>query len=224
MNRRELLGLGGIVLGTVGVAGCYQWRNADGQDGSDSDAGSPEDSSESPPGDAPPESDGQNNTGTEDQQQDGVSDGTDSPAEEDQNQSQGEADGQGQDQQEQQDQEQEQEQNQDQNQDQSPPAEDPQSAVTILEHEYVFTAADDPRYGSDEFSVRFRFCNESAHPVRDVRIDGYVYVSGQPVGHEYLEYSRIDGGAKLTDELPFFVENPEQIDNYSLEVTAAQWA
>lgn len=203
MNRRELLG--SIGLGTVALAGCYgasQYIGSDGTDGSSGDESGP-------PGDGPAESPGQNSS------PDNATD--DSPG------SDGES---GQQDQENQSQDQEQEQNQSQSdgQDQSPPDEDAQSAVEILEHEPVVETPSDPRYGSAEFAIRFRVCNTSRHPLSDVRLDGYAYVGDQQVGHDHLAYASLHGGGEMTDQLPVVVEDPSQVTRYELVVTAAQWA
>ena len=195
MNRRKLLAVSGI--GIASIAGCYglgQTLTAE-----DSSAGTGDASADrsSPSDESATESATQDNGSATD------AENTSDAKEEEEH---------------------EQRQEQEQESDQDPPDEDPRNAIEIAEHEMIFEEADDPHYGSDELYLTVLFRNTADHPLQNVRLDGYAYSSDQPVGHEFLEYAAVEAGDEIADELPFFVENPEQVDRYEFEVTAATWA
>ena len=197
MNRRKLLATSGIAIASI--AGCYGLGQTLTAEDSPADTDGTSAGGSSPSGESPTESATQDNASATDAEN--TSDAKEEAEEEH-----------------------EQRQEQEQQSDQAPPDEDPRNVIEIEEHEMIFEEADDPHYGSDELYLTVLFRNTADHPLQNVRLDGYAYASDQPVGHEFLEYAAIDAGDEIADELPFFVENPEQVDRYEFEVTAAQWA
>lgn len=107
---------------------------------------------------------------------------------------------------------------------QGPPDKDPTQAIEIPEHQMIFEEAAGPQYGSDELFLQGVIRSTSTHPLQNIRLDGYAYAGDTEVGHEFLEYASLEGRGERQFELPFFVENPSEVDWYELAVTAAQWA
>jgi hypothetical protein len=107
---------------------------------------------------------------------------------------------------------------------QDTPDGDPRDAIEITDHQMIFEEASDPTYEQDQLYAQGILRNTVDHPLRDVRVDGYAYASGEEVGHEFVEYAYINGTGERRFELPFYVDAPAEVEEYTLTVSAASWA